>query len=204
MSIRDILIRSISGYIFIVPGILLYFWLLKKLGKKQTELHMAAVFVLCYYLIGCLTMTGIGKLKAFSPRMVWIPFLDMISGPVDTVLNVILFLPFGFFLPLLYKKFNRIGRAVLAGLLFSLLIETLQLFGRGSSDINDLITNTVGTALGYLIYRFVSKLIGEGLSGRFQAKKIYDVMNVLLLVAYTVVVMITVQPWVIGELFGLG
>lgn len=93
---------------------------------------------------------------------------------------------------------------MLAGLLFSLLIETLQLFGRGSSNINDLITNTVGTALGYLIYRFVSKLIGEGLSERFRARKIHDVLNVLLFVAYTVVVMVTVQPWVIGERFGLG
>lgn len=204
MSIRDILIRSISGYIFIVPGILLYFWLLKKQGKKQTGLHMAAAFVFCYYLIGCLTMTGIGKLKPFSPRMVWIPFLDMISGPVDTVLNVILFLPLGFFLPLLYKKFNHSGRVMLAGFLISLLIETLQLFGRGSSDINDLITNTAGTVLGYLIYRFVSKLTGEGLWRRFRAKKIHDVLNVLLLVAYTVVIMVTVQPWVIGELFGLG
>lgn len=204
MSIGDILIRSISGYMFIVPGILLYFWSLKKQGKKQTGLHMAAVFVFCYYLIGCLTMTGIGKLKPFSPRMVWIPFLDMINGPVDTVLNVILFFPFGFFLPLLYQKFNHIGRAMLAGLLFSLLIETLQLFGRGSSDINDLITNTVGTALGYLIYRFMSKLVGEGLWRRFGAKKIRDEMELLLFVVYTVVIMVTVQPLLIGELFGLG
>lgn len=204
MSIRDILIRSISGYIFIVPGIFLYFWSLKKLGKKQTGLHMAAVFVFCYYLIGCLTMTGIGKLKPFSPRMVWIPFLDMISGPVDTVLNVILFLPFGFFLPLLYKKFNGIGRVAFTGFLFSLLIESLQMFGRGSSDINDLITNTAGAALGYLIFRFVSKLVGEGLTGRFRARNIHDGMNAALFVAYTVAVMITVQPWVISELFGLG
>ena len=91
MSITDILIRSISGYIFVIPGILLYFWCLKKFGKKQTPIHIAAIFVFCYYLIGILTMTGIGKLNAFSPRLVIIPFLDMISGPIDTIFNIILF-----------------------------------------------------------------------------------------------------------------
>ena len=159
MLITDILIRSLSGYIFVIPGILLYFLYLRqhrimgqelsardfapaeslkragilcvfptfqtaqmgqkirrkpklplcgvalrKSGKKQTQLHMAGVFLFCYYLIGVLTMTGIGKLKEFAPRIVFIPFVDMVSGPVDTVLNVILFVPLGLFLPLLWKK----------------------------------------------------------------------------------------------------
>ena len=104
MSITDILIRSISGYVFIVPGLLLYFICLKKptkTNKNQMPLHIATVFVFCYYLIGVLTMTGIGKLKVFEPTIVLIPFRDMISGPIDTILNVILFAPLGFFLPLL-------------------------------------------------------------------------------------------------------
>ena len=114
MTITDIFIRSISGYIFVVPGILLYFLILNKFGKKQTLPHIATIFIFCYYLIGILTMTGIGRLKAFSPRIVLIPFLDMISGPIDTMLNVILFVPLGFFLPLLYKKYNRVSNIALA------------------------------------------------------------------------------------------
>ena len=35
MSITDILIRSISGYVFIVPGLLLYFICLKKPTKTK-------------------------------------------------------------------------------------------------------------------------------------------------------------------------
>ena len=97
MSITDILIRSISGYVFIVPGLLLYFIIFKKTNKNQMPLHIATVFVFCYYLIGVLTMTGIGKLKVFEPTIVLIPFRDMISGPIDTILNVVLFAPLGFF-----------------------------------------------------------------------------------------------------------
>lgn len=96
MSIMEILIRSISGYIFIIPGIILYFGALRKSAKRQILLHITTAFIFCYYLIGILTMTGIGKLKAFEPTLVLVPFRDMISGPIDTILNIILFVPLGF------------------------------------------------------------------------------------------------------------
>lgn len=204
MSITDILIRSISGYIFVVPGILVYFWSLKKSGKKQTTIHIVTVFVFCYYLIGVLTMTGIGKLKSFSPNIVLIPFLDMISGPIDTVLNIILFVPLGLFLPLLYRKYNRISSVALTSLLFSLSIEIVQMFGRGSTDINDLITNTVGASLGYFIYKLLSKLMRKDIQEQFQSNKINVEIEVLFFVAYSFVIMVTFQPFVISSLFRLG
>ncbi len=204
MSITDILIRSISGYIFVIPGILLYFWCLKKFGKKQTPIHIAAIFVFCYYLIGILTMTGIGKLNTFSPRLVIIPFLDMISGPIDTILNIILFFPLGFFLPLLYKRYHHISSVALSAFLFSLSIEIVQMFGRGATDINDLITNTVGASLGYFIYRLLFKPTRKELYKKFQANKINDIIEVLFFTAYSLVIMVTIQPLVISNLFHLG
>ena len=60
IPISDILIRSISGYVFMVPVFVLYFLWLKKLGRTQSFLHTAAVFVFGYYLFGLLTVTGIG------------------------------------------------------------------------------------------------------------------------------------------------
>ena len=204
MSITDILIRSISGYIFVIPGISLYFWCLKKFGKKQTPIHIAAIFVFCYYLIGILTMTGIGKLNAFSPRLVIIPFLDMISGPIDAILNIILFFPLGFFLPLLYKRYHHISSAALTAFLFSLSIEIVQMFGRGATDINDLITNTVGASLGYFIYRLLFKPTRKELYKKFQANQINDIIEVLFFTAYSLVIMVTIQPLVISNLFHLG
>ena len=204
MSITDILIRSLSGYIFVVPGILLYFWCLKKSEKKQTPIHIATVFVFCYYLIGILTMTGIGKLKSFSPEIVLIPFLDMISGPIDAILNIVLFVPLGFFLPLLYKKYSRISNIALTGFLFSLSIEIVQMFGRGSTDINDLITNTVGASLGYFIYKWFVRIARKEVLAKFQNNKINDEIEVLFFIAYSFVIMVTIQPLVISNLFGLG
>lgn len=89
LPISDILIRSVSGYVFIVPALILYFLYLKKVGRKQNILHIAAVFLFCYYLFGILTVTGIGYTgtMSFRPRISLIPFVDMISGPIDTMLN---------------------------------------------------------------------------------------------------------------------
>ena len=54
LPISDILIRSISGYVFIIPVLILYFFVLKKSGRKQSVFHIIAVFVFCYYLFGIL------------------------------------------------------------------------------------------------------------------------------------------------------
>ena len=131
IPISDILIRSISGYVFMVPVFVLYFLWLKKLGRTQSFLHTAAVFVFGYYLFGLLPVTGIGftSTMTFRPNISWTPFIGMITGPIDTILNIILFVPLGFFLPLLYKKYHHMKTVALTGFLFSLAVEIVQLFG---------------------------------------------------------------------------
>ena len=204
MDLIQIVQRSLTGYIFVIPGLLLYFVKLKKDGKEQTPAHIISTYVFCYYLIGVLTMTGIGKIKDFSPRLVLIPFLDMVSGPADTVLNVFLFIPFGFFLSLMYKKYNHISKIALTGVLLSLAIEFVQMFGMGSTDINDLITNTIGTCLGYCLYILLSKLTRNKFINKFQAIGISECKEIIFFVIYTFVVMITIQPYVIHTFFRLG
>ncbi len=143
LPISDILVRSISGYVFLVPALIFYFLFLKKSKRKQSAFHICAVFLFYYYLFGILTVTGIGytSTMSFRPKISLIPFFDMISGPIDTILNVVLFVPLGFFLPLLYQEYGHIKTVVLTGFLFSLSVEIFQMFGWGSTDINDLITN---------------------------------------------------------------
>jgi glycopeptide antibiotics resistance protein len=206
LPISDILIRSVSGYVFIVPALILYFLYLKKVGRKQNILHITAVFLFCYYLFGILTVTGIGytSTMSFRPRISLIPFVDMISGPIDTMLNVVLFVPFGFFLPLLYKKYHHIKTVALTGFLFSLSVEIVQMFGWGATDINDLITNTIGACLGYFVYYLLSKAFPNNLRKQLQSKSINDILEVLLLAIYTFAVMVTIQPWVIHSLLNIG
>ncbi|MCB7523197.1 VanZ family protein [[Clostridium] hylemonae] len=205
LPISDILIRSISGYVFIFPVLILYFSLLKKWGRKQNLIHIVTVFLFCYYLFGILTVTGIGytSTMSFRPRISLIPFLSMISGPIDTILNVVLFVPFGFFLPLLYKKYRNIRNVILTGFLFSLSVEIVQMFDWGATDINDLITNTAGVCLGYLAYYLLSKVLPDNLRKQFQSNNVNDVVVVLLFAIYIFIIMVTVQPWVIHSLLNI-
>ena len=204
MPVQQIIIRSLSGYLFVIPMLIFYWIALFRSGNKQSLLRIVAILAFGYYLIGVLTVTGIHELKAFSPRLVLVPFLDMIRGPMDTVLNIILFLPFGFFLPLLYRKYNRAIQVVFAGFLLSLSIEVLQMFGMGTTDINDLITNTIGAFLGYGIYTVLSNITSQGVCGRFYAAADHEQKELLLLVVYSFAIMVTVQPVVVSRLFGLG
>ncbi len=72
---------------------------------------------------------------------------------INIIGNITMFIPTGIILPVIYKKLRSFPRTVLAGGLISLCIEILQLpFCERTSDINDLILNTVGAALGAMAY----------------------------------------------------
>lgn len=67
--------------------------------------------------------------------------------------NVVCFLPFGFFVPILKKKRMNLFVMTFCTFCFSLLIETLQLVLKiGVFDVDDLFLNTVGGAVGYILY----------------------------------------------------
>ncbi len=67
--------------------------------------------------------------------------------------NIICFLPFGAILPVLNRRNASILRIALYTFEFSFLVECAQLISRvGSFDVDDILLNTAGGILGYLIY----------------------------------------------------
>lgn len=205
IPISDILIRSMSGYMFMIPVFVLYFLWLKKSGKTQSLLHTVTIFVFGYYLFGILTVTGIGYTSTitFRPNISWTPFIGMITGPTDTILNVVLFAPLGFFLPLLYKKFHCMKTVALTGFLFSLSVEITQMFGWGSSDINDLMTNTVGTCLGFVIYCLSTRIMPTKIRKQIQSRHVHGMAEVILFTVCTFAIMTTVQPWFVHDVLNI-
>ena len=68
--------------------------------------------------------------------------------------NVAAFIPFGFFLPCLFDRQRRFRRFLLTAAAVIVCIELLQLVTlRGSCDIDDLILNLIGSALGYAVWK---------------------------------------------------
>ena len=155
--ILDLLDRAVRGFLFALPVVLLWFAALGFRKRGRTVPHMGLTLAFLFYLSGVLAVTGIGKPFGFYPRLSLVPFVDMVKGPVDTTLNVLLFLPLGVFLPILYAEYESARRVAGTAFLLSLAIELTQMFGLGITDVNDLMTNTAGAYLGFLLYRAVRK-----------------------------------------------
>ena len=94
------------------------------------------------------------------------PFNDYYEGPFisqwkntlkDDLLNVIVFLPFGLYISYFIKT-SKFIKTLLIAILFSLGVEIFQLFSSiGSFSSKDLITNTLGGIIGYILYRIIYK-----------------------------------------------
>jgi len=69
--------------------------------------------------------------------------------------NILMFVPFGFLVPLFWRKEEHHPVIItFMGCLFSAFVEMIQLeTGLGSCDVDDVILNTIGTILGYLLFR---------------------------------------------------
>ena len=95
-------------------------------------------------------------------------FADLINTYQNTELNEFLrlflgnigwFFPFGFLFPIMTDKKNPII-IVAAGMMFSFFIETAQfILYKGVAELDDLILNTLGTFIGYLLYRLLQHII---------------------------------------------
>ncbi|MBV6880630.1 VanZ family protein [Epilithonimonas ginsengisoli] len=67
--------------------------------------------------------------------------------------NIILFIPYGF-LGILYPKLNQFKWFVFAFFIVINIVEFSQYyFKRGFADIDDIILNTLGAVIGFLIYK---------------------------------------------------
>lgn len=67
-------------------------------------------------------------------------------------LNILMFVPLGFFLPVVYNRLTRLWKTTACCFSFSFFVEFFQYFIGRSADIDDLIVNTVGGIIGYCIF----------------------------------------------------
>ncbi|KAA2243655.1 VanZ family protein [Chitinophaga agrisoli] len=83
----------------------------------------------------------------------WVLFLGNFLG------NILLFVPYAFIL-MWVCRITSIRRVVWIGCLTSILLETIQyIYHLGVADVDDVLLNTLGTALGAYLYKtFFSRL----------------------------------------------
>lgn len=90
---------------------------------------------------------------------------------INLIGNVVVFMPFGFFVPIMYREqrkgvsyrghyFRSFLFVTFLGGLFSFCIEMIQLITKvGCFDVDDLLLNTSGVVIGYLLYYISKKVI---------------------------------------------
>lgn len=194
-------IDLIAALMVLLPILCLFLFFFQPRDFRRTALF--TLFVL--YLCAVFSVVGLPSIHAltFDPSINWLPLLDGVHDPLgylkNTVLNVLLFLPLGFLLPVVWTEERSLKRVLAWGFGLSLGIELLQLFSLRLTDVDDLITNTLGAALGYFLCRpvFSSRpplSTSAGTSGRWTPM-------ILVLVAF--LVMFTAQPLIADALWEL-
>lgn len=127
----------------------------KILNKKIILKHFLLVDVfllyiaLMYDVAGTGTIWDIGKYPEIirTEEISIIPFSS--DGILTYLLNIIMFMPFGFLTPFIWEKFQSIKRITFWDLTLSIYIEIAQLFNRRKTDIDDVLMNVLGTILGF-------------------------------------------------------
>ncbi len=121
--------------------------------------HFLWVYVFLFYLSLVYKVTQIATVWDISRYETWIRVNQInltlfdTAGSTTYLLNIVLFMPFGFLLPTIWPQFRKMKNTVCAGFFFSLAIELNQLLNNRITDIDDLFTNTLGAIIGYVLYK---------------------------------------------------
>lgn len=145
-------------------------FLLLKFKCKKNKYYMAISFIMFVYLCEVLNYTQFPVLLHFdqvydlSKNINYIPIYGLSVDDMQTVLlNIVLTIPFGFFVTILYKKTLHITWII--GLIFGIVLEGLQFLVSkfiGANfrviDINDVIFNCIGVILGWCCYTIFRRI----------------------------------------------
>lgn len=180
MYISDLLHIMIWFLPLYIVGRILWVWM-RRTDRNPVRELVLAVFVL--FMFGLLNLTfqnGLESLKAGSFAHAWIrwkqklgvnltPFRTIrnylkYGGSADAIWvniagNIVMFVPWGFGLPLLWRRYQSFFKVALMSLALPFFIEFCQLFIGRSVDVDDIILNFTGGMLGGLLYWLAVRLI---------------------------------------------
>lgn len=129
--------------IYIITAVILLF--LSPYRQAAYEINSAGTNP--YNIIPFKTITDYIKASSYINQSIW---MSNLFG------NVLAFFPLGIFLPWLFKRFMGFWRTVSFVFLATSSVEILQFGTRvGSFDIDDIILNTIGGAIGYLLIKII-------------------------------------------------
>lgn len=165
-TIRNYLPFGIMAMVVIAVIIVVGYFIYRKILKGKKKLNIGKliwliVFVCYVLMLGSVTILSRGnsyfggKYPLFySYREAWYSFSAQEWR--NLILNIGMFVPLGFLLPVGFCKMRKFWKTALCGLTVTIVIETLQyLTQRGMFEWDDVLNNTVGAMIGYGVFVIV-------------------------------------------------
>lgn len=132
--------RNVARIFFLIYFLILFYFLFfsEKMGRTYSERTYH------YNLI---------PFHEISRFITYYKVLGMEAVLLNIVGNIVAFMPIGIFFPMYSKRCRKFFYTAFYSLEMSLLVELLQLvFKVGSFDVDDILLNTLGGILGYVVY----------------------------------------------------
>lgn len=153
-----ILVGLFPMALIIFAGVMIIEVGIEFIQKKKIEvkiLNWLCQFLWILIVVSILKITGIigGSFGISSPLDSYISFKLFEDGfNAATILNICLFIPYGFLPVFIFKNIHKHWwNGVILGAVFSIGIEFLQTFIGRFAQLDDVIMNTCGTLVGFLI-----------------------------------------------------
>lgn len=138
------------------------------------------IYILCLFQIVTAQDVSFGGVNI-------IPFKEIFRYEAGTYLfyknilgNVLLFLPFGFFVGY-FIKVKNVSVMLLLTFIVSLSIETIQLSIGRVFDVDDVILNVLGGLIGFILYKVLNKVIPDKLKKNW-------ILNIIIIILIILVV----------------
>lgn len=149
---------------------------LMQVRKSNGKIEFAVLrreFLFVSYIITVLEITGVIGMQfriewfanSFGAFGLYIP--NSLGELKMMLLNVILFIPFGIFLPVVFRKVTwNYKKIFFIGCGTSGIIELLQMFGGRMAEVNDVIMNTIGVLVGFGFFQICSICFRKNILGK--------------------------------------
>ena len=183
-------IDLLPGAMILIP---IYF-ILNKVHFRSARKSILCFLFSCY-LAAVYVLVGLPNITYIRPEvnLNLIPIAGMIDDWKNSILNILLFVPLGMMLPILWNRFKTQRKTVLFGFGVSLVIELLQMLTYRATDVNDLITNTLGAFLGFHCAKLFKKK--DYLRSEDKTSEIIIVLGIVLLVMFFVYPFVSAALW---------
>ncbi len=161
---NDLILKGYEFLTVILPIVIAY--VIVNIKSPKIKGYFIKIFIFSVYIFAVFYFTGAGTIfdlqrygiELHNEHINLLPFSNEIEM-VSYALNILLFVPFGVLLPFIWPNTDKLKSIALSAFSFSLLIEASQLFNNRATDVDDLMLNTFGALVGYLLFKLFMHMV---------------------------------------------